>query len=185
MTPNRNSLMAVILPVGRATDIPHRAYAPVVSRRVGIGSRVPWAFVADHHPRPPGITRTPTGAGKTRFRYLDAAGSELSDTLVLSRVEALAIPPAWTSVWISPDPEARIQAVGVDSAGRTQYRYSPAWTQRRSGEKFAHILSFGAAMQMLRAQVADGLRGRAAPLGRDRVLDVAERLLRLGLFRVG
>jgi DNA topoisomerase I len=141
--------------------------------------------VADHHPRPPGITRVPTGARSPRFRYRDSTGSGISDKSVLARINAMAIPPAWTAVWIAPDPGAKIQAIGVDSAGRTQYRYSAAWTEHRAGEKFAHVLPFGAALPKLRAHIADGLHGRAAPLGRDRVLDVAVRLLDLGFFRVG
>jgi DNA topoisomerase I len=139
--------------------------------------------VADHHPRPPGILRTRTGA--RTFAYTGPDGAPLTDKSDLSRIAAMAIPPAWTGVWIAADPDAKIQAIGVDSAGRTQYRYSAEWTQRRSGEKFAHVLPFGAALPALRAHVAGGLRGRAQPLGRDRVLDLAVRLLDLGFFRVG
>jgi DNA topoisomerase-1 len=141
--------------------------------------------VADHHPRPPGITRVPTGERTPRFRYVDASGALISDKSDLSRISMLAVPPAWTAVWISPDPADKVQVVGVDSAGRTQYRYSAAWTQERSGQKFAHVLPFGEALPTLRAHIAAGLHGRAAPLGRDHVLDVAVRLLDLGFFRVG
>lgn len=117
--------------------------------------------------------------------YVDADGRVVSDRSELSRIKAMAIPPAWNSVWIAPDPLAKVQAIGVDAAGRTQYRYSADWTRRRSGEKFAHVLPFGAALPKLRDHVAGGLHGRAAPLGRDRVLDLAVRLLDRGFFRVG
>jgi len=135
------------------------------------------------HPRPPGITRRPG----VRFGYLDAAGREITDAAVLHRITALALPPAWTDVWIDPDPGAKVQAVGVDAAGRTQYRYSPAWTQVRAREKFAHIPGFARALPALRAHVADELKARAAAarLDRDRVLSAAVRLLDLGFFRVG
>ena len=135
------------------------------------------------HPRPPGIIRRP-GA---RFSYQDAAGQEITDAAVLHRIAALALPPAWTGVWIDPDPAAKVQAVGVDAAGRTQYRYSPAWTQVRAREKFAHIPGFARALPVLREHVTGELKARAAAarLDRDRVLSTAVRLLDLGFFRVG
>jgi DNA topoisomerase IB len=61
--------------------------------------------------------------GSRRFRYVDAAGREIVDEEQLERIAALVIPPAWRDVWISPNPRARIQATGVDAAGRKQYRY--------------------------------------------------------------
>ncbi len=117
--------------------------------------------------------------------YVDADGRVVSDKPELARIDAMAIPPAWSSVWIAPDPRAKVQATGVDAAGRTQYRYSADWTRQRAVQKFAHVLPFGAALPKLRDRIAGGLRGRAAPLARDRVLDVAVRLLDQGFFRVG
>ena len=90
-----------------------------------------------------GITRSRTGEG---FRYCDPSGTELTDTETLLRLGALAIPPAWTSVWISPDPLGHIQATGVDSRGRTQYRYHQLWREQRDAQKFAHMLRFAGAL---------------------------------------
>ncbi len=70
--------------------------------------------------RGPGIGRAKTGEG---FRYRDPAGTDVTDAATLLRIGTLAIPPAWTRVWISPDPLGHIQATGVDGRGRTQYRY--------------------------------------------------------------
>ena len=71
-------------------------------------------------PHGPGLTRRRDGEG---FGYLDPAGAPVTDAQTLARIRALALPPAWTRVWISPDPLGHIQATGVDSRGRTQYRY--------------------------------------------------------------
>ncbi|MGB6454344.1 MAG: DNA topoisomerase IB, partial [Streptosporangiaceae bacterium] len=97
--------------------------------------------------RGPGLTRVHAGAA---FRYLDAAGAEITDSQTLGRIRALALPPAWTSVWISPDPLGHIQATGVDSRGRTQYRYHELWRQQRDDQKFEHMLRFAAALPHLR-----------------------------------
>ena len=70
--------------------------------------------------------------GRRRFRYVDARGAVIRDEEQLERVAALAIPPAWTDVWISPSPRARLQATGFDSAGRKQYRYHDSFGRRRS-----------------------------------------------------
>jgi DNA topoisomerase-1 len=137
------------------------------------------------HPRPPGITRRATGRRTPRFEYLSPDGRVITDAANLDRIAALAVPPAWTAVWIAADPDAKVQAVGVDGGGRTQYRYSPTWTLLRSREKFAHIPDFAGALPRLRAHVAATLRPHHAPLDRDRVLSAAVRLLDLGFFRVG
>jgi DNA topoisomerase I len=139
------------------------------------------------HPRPPGLRRSPTGTAKPRFVYLTSTGTTVTDAATLDRIAALALPPAWEGVWIAPDPDAKVQAVGVDGRGRTQYRYSPAWTAHRAAEKFAHIPDFAAALPRLRRHVASALApaGSRVPLDRDEVLGVAVRLLDLGFFRVG
>ena len=119
--------------------------------------------------------------------FYSADGPEITDARELARIKSLVIPPAWTDVWISPEPDAKVQAVGVDAAGRTQYRYSPDWTRQRSLEKFAHIPDFARALHPLRSHVAGELKPRrtADRLDRDRVLSTAVRLLDLGFFRVG
>jgi DNA topoisomerase IB len=131
-------------------------------------------------PRGPGITRVPGSAGSG---YRDPAGSQVTDAETLARIAALAIPPAWTSVWISADPSGHIQATGTDSRGRLQYRYHELWREQRDAEKFEHMLRFAAALPALRAAALRDLR--APGLNRDRVTASAVRLIDVGLFRIG
>ena len=127
----------------------------------------------------PGLTRRARGRG---FEYRDAAGDVVDDA-TRARIHALAIPPAWTNVWVCADPLGHLQATGVDAAGRTQYLYHPAWRERRDREKFDRMLDFAAALPRLRRTTARdlGLDG----LVRDQVLACAVRLLDEGFFRVG
>jgi DNA topoisomerase I len=136
--------------------------------------------LARSDPHGPGITRLPDGA---RFRYQDPSGAAVTDAETLQRIRALAIPPAWTNVWISPDPLGHIQATGVDSKGRTQYRYHELWREQRDAQKFSHMLKFAGALPTLRAATVHDLRRR--DLNRDRVASGAVRLIDLGLFRIG
>ena len=131
-------------------------------------------------PHRPGITRTRQGGS---FGYRDPSGAVITDAPALDRISALAIPPAWKDVWISADPQGHIQATGVDSRGRTQYRYHPLWRQQRDSQKFEHMLRFAAALPALRAATLDDLSRRG--LGRGRVAASAVRLIDLGLFRLG
>jgi DNA topoisomerase I len=131
-------------------------------------------------PRGPGISRVRSGTG---FAYLDAAGGQVDDRATLERIGSLVIPPAWTRVWISPDPLGHIQATGVDSRGRVQYRYHPLWREQRDEQKFGHMLRFAAALPDLRAATLRDLRHRG--LDRGRVAASAVRLIDLGLFRIG
>jgi DNA topoisomerase I len=131
-------------------------------------------------PRGPGITRERDRGG---FRYRDPSGTEVTRWEALQRIGALAIPPAWTNVWISPDPLGHIQATGVDSRGRTQYRYHQQWREQRDVQKFLHMLRFAGVLPALRAATVEDLaRGG---LDRDRVAAGAVRLIDLGLFRIG
>src|SRR5215469_16930186 len=131
-------------------------------------------------PSSPGITREPSPEG---FRYRDPARAEVTQREALQRISALAIPPAWTNVWISPDPLGHIQATGVDSRGRTQYRYHRQWREQRDAQKFLHMLRFAGVLPALRAATVEDLaRGG---LDRDRVAASAVRLIDLGLFRLG
>ena len=141
-------------------------------------SAVPGLVRSD--PRSPGITRARTGDG---FSYRDPSGADITDPATLLRIRALALPPAWTAVWISPDPLGHIQATGVDSRGRTQYRYHQLWREQRDVQKFAHMLRFADALPALRATTLHDLSRRA--LDRGRVVASAVRLIDLGLFRIG
>jgi len=127
-----------------------------------------------------GITRERIGGG---FRYHDPSGAEVTNPGILHRIGALGIPPAWKDVWISPEPLGHIQATGVDSRGRTQYRYHQMWREQRDAQKFAHMLRFAAALPALRSATVADLGGRH--LDRDRVTAAAVRLIDLGLFRIG
>lgn len=126
-----------------------------------------------------GIRRRRAGRGFTH----SFEGDTIRDAEVLARIRALALPPAWTDVWICPHPTGHIQALGTDGAGRRQYRYHDAWRARRDQEKFDHMLEFGRALPGLRAQLAVDLRGDE--LVRPRVLACAVRLLDIGFFRIG
>jgi DNA topoisomerase I len=131
-------------------------------------------------PRAPGITRVRAADG---VRYLDPSGAAITDARTLARIQALAIPPAWRNVWISPDPAGHIQATGVDRAGRTQYRYHRAWRAQRDAQKFDHMLRFAGALPALRAATLRDLR--RPHLDQSRVAASAVRLIDLGLFRLG
>jgi DNA topoisomerase I len=128
----------------------------------------------------PGIRRRRQGRG---FVYLGPDGTRITDRAVLDRICALAVPPAWTDVWIAPWPNQHIQAVGLDARGRRQYRYHDAWRLRRDAEKFRHMARFAATVGPLRAVVDEHL-AQEGPTG-DRVLACAVRLLDVGFFRIG
>jgi len=131
----------------------------------------------------PGLRRRRRGRG---FEYLDADGARVDDPESLERIRALAIPPAWTEVWICPDPRGHLQATGVDAAGRKQYRYHDVWRARRDRQKFEEMLQFARALPRLRRRVARDLRIAAnGLLTRERVLACAARLLDRGFFRIG
>jgi DNA topoisomerase-1 len=102
---------------------------------------------------------------------------------VLERVRALAIPPAWTEVWICRDPHGHLQATGQDAAGRKQYLYHPQWREQRDRKKFERMTIFAQSLPRLRRRVTRDLEGDA--LDRERVLACAVRMLDVGLFRIG
>jgi DNA topoisomerase-1 len=128
----------------------------------------------------PGITREREGAG---FRYLYATGDVVRSPEVLQRIRSLAIPPAWTDVWICPDPQGHLQATGRDARRRKQYRYHPRWREVREETKFARMINFGMALDTIRARVAKDLAVR--DFNRQKVLATVVRLLEVSLIRVG
>jgi len=105
------------------------------------------------------------------------------DPETLSRIRSLAIPPAWTDVWISAAPNGHLQATGRDARGRKQYRYHPRWNAVRDEEKFGRMLAFGRALPRIRARTAEDLRRPGLP--REKVLAAVVRLLEATLIRVG
>jgi len=115
--------------------------------------------------------------------YLDLDGRRVREADVLARVKSLAIPPAWDDVWICPLANGHIQATGVDSRGRRQYRYHDRWRERRDAEKFEHMITFARALPAIRNAAARDLAGDE--MTRARVLACAVRLLDVGFFRIG
>lgn len=130
-------------------------------------------------PAGPGITRSRRGKG---WAYRTADGN-LVDPVTRARVMDLVIPPAWREVWISPDANGHIQAVGSDEAGRRQYIYHDRWTAHRHQEKFGRVIDFAARLPKARSIVAGHLALPGMP--RERALATAFRLLDLGHFRIG
>lgn len=128
----------------------------------------------------PGLTRVRSGKG---FSYRDAGGHLVRDKATLARIRALAIPPAWTDVWICPQATGHIQATGRDVKGRKQYRYHNDWSEHRSGGKFDRMPAFARRLPKLRARVEADLGKRG--ISRDKVLATAVRLLEITLIRVG
>jgi DNA topoisomerase-1 len=128
----------------------------------------------------PGITRRRAGTG---VAYRDPQGQPIRNRGVLKRIRSLAVPPAWTDVWICPDPNGHIQAVGRDARGRKQYRYHPSWRSVRDEAKYGRMLLFARVLPRIRARVEADLALRGLP--RQRVLAALVRLLEVTLARVG
>jgi DNA topoisomerase-1 len=128
----------------------------------------------------PGLTRRRAGTG---FAYRDARGRAIRDPEILARIKALAVPPAWTAVWICADPRGHLQATGRDERGRKQYRYHPRWRAIRDETKYEHMLVFGRALPRMRRRVEQDLRRPGLP--REKVLAAVVRLMERTLARVG
>jgi DNA topoisomerase-1 len=128
----------------------------------------------------PGIRRRRQGKG---FTYVDAKGKTVGDESERERIRDLVIPPAWTDVWISPDPKGHLLATGRDARGRKQYRYHPEWRRVRDESKYDRLADFGAALPDLRDAVDADLRRQG--MGREKVLALVIRLLDRTLVRVG
>jgi DNA topoisomerase-1 len=127
-----------------------------------------------------GLHRVRSGRG---FRYVGIDGHPISDRATLDRIRSLAIPPAWTEVWICPKARGHLQATGRDARGRKQYRYHPRWRATRDETKFERMLEFGRALPKIRSRVAADLRRHG--LSREKVLAAVIRLLETTLIRVG
>ena len=160
--------MLIDSPGDIATDL---ADPPAAARAAGL------RYVHDDKP---GIRREPAAGG---FRYLGAKGEPVEDEATLARIKSLVIPPAWTDVWICPQPNGHLQATGRDARGRKQYRYHPKWRATRDEVKYERMLKFGLALPAIRAEVdrALGLPG----LPREKVLATIVYLLEATMMRVG
>jgi len=128
----------------------------------------------------PGIRRLVQGGG---FSYRDPKGRTIGDRAVRQRIRRLAIPPAWTDVWISPDPDGHIQATGRDARGRKQYRYHPAFVKARDAAKYHHVLDFARVLPRIRRAVDADMRRRGLPF--EKVVATVVHLLDATLIRVG
>jgi DNA topoisomerase-1 len=128
----------------------------------------------------PGLTRRKSGTG---FSYRDAKGAPVRDPATLARIRSLAIPPAYTDVWICPRANGHIQATGRDAKGRKQYRYHPDFRQARESTKFEHIMAFADALPGLRARIDRDMKRPG--LSREKVLATVVHLLETTLIRVG
>ncbi|MCF4996383.1 DNA topoisomerase IB [Pseudomonas syringae] len=128
----------------------------------------------------PGITRKKL---RGRFCYFDTAGQRITDADEIKRINTLAVPPAYTDVWICADPRGHLQATGRDARGRKQYRYHVRWREVRDADKYSRLREFGSALPKLRKQLEALL---AAPgFSRDKVMATVITLLDATLIRVG
>jgi DNA topoisomerase IB len=120
---------------------------------------------------------------KGAFRYLDREGREIRDEAALERIQRLAIPPAWKDVCISPSPRAKLQATGIDGAGRKQYLYHPDFRAAQEQAKYDGLIRFAERLPALRTAMAEHLDRDG--LDRERISAIALRLINLGWLRVG
>ncbi len=128
----------------------------------------------------PGITRRRAGKG---WAYYDPAGQLIRDPKEKKRLNAIALPPAYTDAWFCPAPNGHILATGYDDAGRKQYRYHPDFRSERERAKYDACASFGKLLPLIRKRVEEDLGGRGVP--RERALAAVVRLLDLSAIRIG
>jgi DNA topoisomerase-1 len=170
--PRAGSAPIVAAPIATTPRLAKLAADPVRAAKVA-----KLRYVSDEHP---GIQRI----GKPgRFHYRDARGRKITDRATLARIASLAVPPAWTAVWICPDAHGHIQATARDARGRKQYRYHPRWRKVRDESKFGRMIAFAEALPRIRQAVKRDLRQVGIP--RDKVLAGVVRLLERTSIRVG
>ncbi|MGG5822601.1 DNA topoisomerase IB [Falsiroseomonas sp. HW251] len=150
--------------------------APVVDPR-DAAAEAGLRYVSDEGP---GIARQPAGKA---FSYRLPKGGAVKDKATLERIRSLAIPPAWTEVWICPHPDGHIQATGRDARGRKQYRYHPRWREVRDAAKYEHLLEFARALPAIRERLTADMARSGLP--REKVLATVVHLLETTLIRVG
>jgi len=148
-----------------------------ISREVAAATSAALRYVSG---APPGLTRQRAGKG---FAYRDAAGRLIRDRAQVARINKLAIPPAWTDVWICADPNGHLQATGRDARGRKQYRYHARWREVRDEDKYARLAEFGRALPQVRQRARRDLELSGYP--RDKVLAILVQLLETTFIRVG
>jgi len=156
---------------------PARRTARALARTLQPAPAPALVYVSDEQP---GWQRVRRGRG---FAYLDAAGRPLREREALQRIRRLAIPPAYTDVWICPQANGHLQATGRDARGRKQYRYHPDWQAQRDADKFERMLEFGRALPRLRARIRRDLA--AGGLAREQVIATLVHLLDTTFVRIG
>ncbi len=134
-------------------------------------------YISDEQP---GYTRKRNGKG---FQYFDTDGKLIRDEPRLLRINRLAIPPAYTDVWICPSPNGHIQATGRDDRGRKQYRYHDRWREVRDENKYERMVLFGKTLRKIRRRVRRDMRRRGLP--REKVLATVVHLLERSFIRIG
>ncbi|MFL5734789.1 MAG: DNA topoisomerase IB [Chloroflexia bacterium] len=163
----------MIAEVGRDTEVMPKITTDPVESAKAAGLR----YVSDAKP---GITRRRAGKG---FSYVGPDREPVRDAKTLGRIKSLAIPPAWTGVWICPVENGHIQATGRDAKGRKQYRYHPRWREVRDETKYGRMIAFGKALPAIRKRVEEDMSLPGLP--REKVLATVVRLLETTLIRVG
>jgi DNA topoisomerase IB len=158
---------------------PRTGSADAIAEPVQAASDAGLRYVSD---AAPGLRRIASTSGKG-FAYRDDDGGVVRDEATLRRIASLAIPPAWTQVWICTDPRGHLQATGRDARGRKQYRYHRQWSSVRGDGKFDHIVAFASVLPKLRRQLRCHLRASGFP--RDKVLAIVVSVLSETLIRVG
>lgn len=151
--------------------------AAVIPDPQGAAEAAGLVYVTDGQP---GIARQADRGG---FRYTKAKGELVRDEATLERIRKLAIPPAWTGVWICPRANGHLQATGRDARGRKQYKYHPDFREVRDSTKYVHMLEFARALPAIRARIAEHMALRGLP--REKVLATVVHLLETTLIRVG
>lgn len=131
-------------------------------------------------PDQPGISRVSRGKN---YEYMTADGRRVTDKITLGRIKRLAIPPAWTNVWICPKENGHLQAVGYDARKRKQYRYHPHWREVRDETKYNSMVEFARILPRIRKRVAEDLTLPGLP--KSKVLAAVIKILETGLIRVG
>jgi DNA topoisomerase-1 len=156
--------------ISPATPVPNTD-PPAAARAAGL------RYVNDNRP---GIRRERADTG---FHYVDAHGAPVSDEATLARIKSLAIPPAWSEVWICAQANGHLQATGRDAKGRKQYRYHPKWRNVRDEVKYERMIKFGQALPAIRREVDRALKLPGLP--REKVLATIIYLLETTMMRVG
>jgi DNA topoisomerase-1 len=156
---------------------PAASDAPLMAELVLAAEMGGLRYVADSIP---GFSRQRTRSG---FRYLDTAGNPLKEPSQLARIKSLAIPPAWSDVWICPDADGHLQATGRDARGRKQYRYHKYWREMRDEAKYERMVGFAMQLSAIRARLEEDIRRPG--LSREKVIATIIHLLDVTMIRIG